>query len=159
LPAGGEVTWSRASVCTVGRLPLQRLFSSFPDGRPGLGLLLLRLAVGSVAIVLGISCLSSPAHRALSVWLVGAVLAASGVALLVGVVTVIASALLSLCVLSIALAWIPAPPLGSLGAPVIGVLLAVVALGIALIGPGAFSVDGYLFGRREIVIPPRSPES
>jgi uncharacterized membrane protein YphA (DoxX/SURF4 family) len=77
----------------------------------------------------------------------------------VGLVTVIASVLLGLCVLSIALSWIPAPPLGSLGAPMIGILVAIVALGIALIGPGAFSVDGYLFGRREIVIPPRSPES
>lgn len=149
----------RACLRAVGRLPLQRLFSSFPDGRPGLGLLLLRLAVGAVAIVLGITCITSAAHRVPSVWLVGAILTASGVALIVGLATVIASVLLGLCVLSISLAWIPAPPLGSLGAPVIGILLAVVALGIALIGPGAFSVDGYLFGRREIVIPPRPPDS
>lgn len=149
----------RASIRTVGRLPLQRLFSSFPDGRPGLGLLLLRLAVGAVAIVLGVSCITSAAHRVLSVWLVGAILTASGAALIVGLVTVIASVLLGLSILGIALAWIPTPPLGSLGAPMIGVLVAIVALGIALIGPGAFSLDGYLFGRREIVIPPRPPDS
>lgn len=154
-----QVPWVRASIRTVGRLPLQRLFSSFPDGRPGLGLLLLRLAVGAVAIVLGVSCITSAAHRVLSIWLVGAVLTASGAALIVGLVTVLASVLLGLCVLSIALAWVPAPPLGALGAPMIGVLVAIVALGIALIGPGAFSLDGYLFGRREIIIPPRPPDS
>jgi len=30
----------------------------------------------------------------------------------------------------------------------------VTAVAIALLGPGAFSLDGRLFGRREIVIPP-----
>jgi guanyl-specific ribonuclease Sa len=34
-----------------------------------------------------------------------------------------------------------------------------IAASIAMLGPGAYSVDGYLFGRREIVIPPRGPES
>jgi hypothetical protein len=27
-----------------------------------------------------------------------------------------------------------------------------------LLGPGAFSLDGYIFGRREIVIPPRNAD-
>jgi len=30
-------------------------------------------------------------------------------------------------------------------------------LAIALLGPGAFSIDSYRFGRREIVIPGDSP--
>jgi uncharacterized membrane protein YphA (DoxX/SURF4 family) len=144
---------------TGGRLPLNRLFSSFPDGRPGLGLLLLRLAIGAVAIVLGISCITSANHRAASVWFVGAILAASGTALIVGFITVVASILLGLCVVGIAFSWIPAPPLGALGAPLLGLLIGIVALGLALMGPGAFSVDGYLFGRREIVIPPRPPDA
>jgi hypothetical protein len=35
------------------------------------------------------------------------------------------------------------------------------AVAVALMGPGAFSLDARLFGRREIVIPPlhRGPES
>jgi uncharacterized membrane protein YphA (DoxX/SURF4 family) len=105
-----------------------------------------------------VSCIANAAHRELSVWVVASILVASGAALIIGFVTIIASILLGLCVLAIALSWIPSPPLGSLGTPVIAVLVAVVAIGIALIGPGAFSVDGYLFGRREIVIPPRTPE-
>jgi len=37
----------------------------------------------------------------------------------------------------------------------------VTTIALALLGPGAFSLDGRLFGRREIVIPPssRQPES
>jgi hypothetical protein len=34
--------------------------------------------------------------------------------------------------------------------------LVVMAAAIALLGPGAFSLDAYLFGRHEIVIPPAS---
>jgi hypothetical protein len=32
----------------------------------------------------------------------------------------------------------------------------ITAAALALLGPGAFSLDGRLFGRREIVIPPSS---
>jgi uncharacterized membrane protein YphA (DoxX/SURF4 family) len=40
----------------------------------------------------------------------------------------------------------------------LALLMVITAMGIALLGPGAFSVDGQLFGRREIVIPPRPPK-
>jgi uncharacterized membrane protein YphA (DoxX/SURF4 family) len=36
--------------------------------------------------------------------------------------------------------------------------LAVVAVVIALLGPGAFSIDARLFGRREILIPRQGPQ-
>jgi hypothetical protein len=40
------------------------------------------------------------------------------------------------------------------------VLLAVVAVAVMLLGPGAFSLDARLFGLREIIIPPaRTRES
>ena len=45
-----------------------------------------------------------------------------------------------------------------IGARLIALIIVIVAIGIALLGPGAYSVDSYLFGRREIVIPPRLPE-
>jgi len=36
-------------------------------------------------------------------------------------------------------------------------LLAVMGLTVALLGPGAYSVDARLFGRREILVPRRAP--
>jgi uncharacterized membrane protein YphA (DoxX/SURF4 family) len=36
------------------------------------------------------------------------------------------------------------------------ILATTIAVSIALLGPGAFSVDARLFGRREIIIPPSS---
>ena len=43
---------------TARRFILQRLFSSFPSGAPGLGLLLLRLAVGTSLLVQGARAVS-----------------------------------------------------------------------------------------------------
>lgn len=38
--------------------------------------------------------------------------------------------------------------------------LVVLAIAVALLGPGAFSIDARMFGRREIFLPnPRSPKS
>jgi uncharacterized membrane protein YphA (DoxX/SURF4 family) len=137
---------------------LQRLFSTFPGGRPGVGLLLLRAALGAVAVALGASELSGPIGRTALVWSVACALLVGGLGLIVGFLTPFASALVGLSVLGIALAWLPAPELASLGVTLTVVLMVVTAIGVALLGPGAFSVDGQLFGRREIVIPPRQPE-
>lgn len=144
--------------CVSGRLPLQRLFSTFPSGRPGIGLLLLRTALGGLAVTLGVLELAGAIEHTVLVWTVASVLVVSGAGLVVGFMTPLASVLVGLCVLGMTLSWIPAPPLASIGVTLVALLMVIIAIGIALLGPGAFSVDGQLFGRREIVIPPRAPE-
>lgn len=141
-----------------GRSPLQRLFSTFPSGRPGIGLLLLRLVLGGLAATLGVLELAGAVEHSILVSVVAAILVVSGAGLIVGFMTPLASALVGLCILGMALSWIPTPPLASMGVTLVALLMVVTAIGLALLGPGAFSVDGQLFGRREIVIPPRSPE-
>jgi uncharacterized membrane protein YphA (DoxX/SURF4 family) len=42
------------------------------------------------------------------------------------------------------------------GKAIASIYLAVISLAIVLLGPGAFSLDARLFGRREIVIPEAS---
>jgi uncharacterized membrane protein YphA (DoxX/SURF4 family) len=135
-------------------MPLQRLFSTFPSGKPGIGLLLLRVALGGIALLLGTLELTVSTGRSPVVWMAASILLASGVGLIIGFMTPVASSLVGLCVLGILFTWIPAPPLTSM----VAILTVITALAIALLGPGAFSVDGHLFGRREIVIPPRSDE-
>ena len=113
----------------------------FPTGLPGLALLLLR---ASVVVAL---FLESYGHRQeLSGWLLGGA-AALFIALSLGYMTPI-GALLTL--LYHGLVWL------NLGRGNTGeaILVCFDALALALLGPGAYSVDGYLFGRRLLLLPP-----
>jgi uncharacterized membrane protein YphA (DoxX/SURF4 family) len=150
-----------AFLSAQGRYALQRLYSTFPDGRPGIGLLLLRAAVGLTATAEGIFYLSGPSNPSSSKWLLGLILIASGVALTVGLLTPFVGLLVGLCCLGMALSLFPAPSWGMHDARMVAFGMMVTAAALALLGPGAFSLDGRLFGRREIVIPPasRPPES
>ena len=81
-----------------------------------------------------------------------AVLIVGGALLLVGLLTPVASALVGLTGLAMAISWIPAPLGNLLDGKLGAVEVVVMAVAVGLLGPGAFSLDGYLFGRREIVI-------
>jgi uncharacterized membrane protein YphA (DoxX/SURF4 family) len=137
---------------------VQRLFSTFPNGMPGFGLLLLRAGAAAVLIVHGAGCLTDPSGATWGTWAVGAMAVLDGALLLIGLVTPVAGTLGALGSAAILLSWLPSPVPSPLGAGVAGVLTVVVAAAIALLGPGALSVDAALFGRREITIPElRSP--
>jgi uncharacterized membrane protein YphA (DoxX/SURF4 family) len=144
-----------------GRYALQRLYSTFPGGRPGIGLLLLRAMVGLTATAEGIFYLSGPSGLTWADWSLGLALIASGAALAAGFLTPYASLFVGLCFLGIVLSWFPGPSGGMRDARQVAFGMIITAAALALLGPGAFSLDGRLFGRREIVIPPssRSPES
>jgi hypothetical protein len=124
-------------------------------------LLLLRAALGLMATADGVFYLSSPSNPSSSKWLLGLALIASGVALTAGFLTPLAGLLVGLCFLGIAISWLPAPFWGMHDAKLVALWMIITAVAISLLGPGAFSLDGRLFGRREIVIPPssRPPES
>ena len=113
---------------------VQRFFSSFPSGRPGIGLLLLRLAA-SVYLVQQSRLFFDESWQMFSI---GLIAIASAALLAAGLLTPIAAALGALAVL---LADGPAHA-----------YLLVVSLAVFLLGPGTYSVDARLFGRREIVI-------
>jgi hypothetical protein len=117
---------------------VQRLFSMFPTGWPGLGLMLLRTAVSAPLFLDGLSYWNTWA-----LWLVIGLLALS-MMLLLGALTPVASlfAVAAECV-------IRATP----GSPLLIVLI-LNTFALMLLGPGAYSLDGYCFGRRVVVLPP-----
>jgi uncharacterized membrane protein YphA (DoxX/SURF4 family) len=120
---------------------MQRLFSMFPPGWPGLALLLLRVSVATALLLQGYG------HRLwLSGWMLGVVVPLCA-CLCVGFLTPIGAIL---AVLFHVLAW-SSPSIGSAGTTAIALLD---ALALAMLGPGAYSIDAYRFGRRVVVLPP-----
>jgi len=132
---------------------MARLFSTFPGGWPGLGLLLLRATVGIAAGVEGGACFLNSENGIFGAWLVGGLAVAAGTLLLIGFLTTLASLMAgSAC---IALVWFPPPSVNPLEAK-LAAFMVIMSGVIVLVGPGAFSLDSHLFGRREITIPPVS---
>jgi multisubunit Na+/H+ antiporter MnhB subunit len=132
------------------------LFSAYPDGRPGVALLALRTTLGMTLVLqamyyLGVPSGSPDLPR-------GLMALACGAMLTIGLFTpgaAVLSAGGAAC-----LRWFPAHP----GLPNLfdtrlsTVLGAAILVAVFLLGPGAFSVDARMFGRREIIIPPARPQ-
>jgi putative oxidoreductase len=118
---------------------LQRLFSTFADSWPGVGLLIQRLVIGIALIKNGIVQLETPSASLMIPEIAGAFL---GLFLFMGLWTPVAGALIAAVELWIVLA----------GGGDIWMTLILAALGgtLAMIGPGAWSIDARLFGRKHI---------
>ena len=134
---------------------MQRSFSTFPGGRPGIGLLLLRASLGSTAIVQAALCFFGQGLDSWGAKIVGALSVAIGASLLLGIFTPIGSGLIALGSVGIALSWLPSTCPGAFHINLSTFYIVVMAAAIIFLGPGAFSLDSRLFGRREIQIPPR----
>ena len=133
------------------------MFSTFPDGWPGAGLMLLRAAVGAVLITQGVTYFSDRHEPGLLPAVAVSAVIALGVLLLIGLLTRVVALLAALVGVSSVFAWFPGSSVNSFDAHMTAALSAVIALSLICLGPGALSLDARLFGRREIIIPPTSP--
>jgi uncharacterized membrane protein YphA (DoxX/SURF4 family) len=123
--------------------------------------LLLRAAVGVTAAVQGGLYLAHTGNQTFGTWALGFLAVATGASLLFGFLTPFAGILAGLGSLSFALSWLPVPTPYLFDSNLSIFFVAIMATVLSLLGPGAFSLDARLFGRREIIIPhtPRSSGS
>ncbi len=135
------------------------MFPTFPGGWPGVGLLLLRLAVVVTVLAQRVAYAVDWRHLGLVTAAVGVLAIASGVSLLIGYLTPFSAVLVALTSLGAAISWFPAPNPNLFDTKLATALATVIAVAIVCLGPGAFSLDARLFGRREITIPTSSPSS
>jgi uncharacterized membrane protein YphA (DoxX/SURF4 family) len=133
-------------------MALQRTFSGFPTGYPGLALLLLRLVVGGAASSQAWLLITADRGAANTGVVVALLAFVTGLALIIGFMTPIASALLAAGDL---LLTVESRVLGHLLLFESGMArLEFIVMSAALIflGPGALSLDARLYGRREIEV-------
>jgi hypothetical protein len=121
----------------------------FPQGGPGIGLLLLRTAAaGMFALNLYRFNFSSNALY----WLMVSLIFLISLGLMLGFLTPIFAIIASVgAVLNLALA----------GAPIdeVYILRTLTSAALVFLGPGAYSVDARLFGLRVTVVPPRKDKT
>jgi putative oxidoreductase len=114
----------------------------FPNGLPGAGLLLLRLVCGVLTIIGGVRAIVPGAH--LQTFVLSAVAFIASLLILVGLWTPIAG----ICIAAVeALA-----PFSRMSSAENAVLLATLGVALAVLGPGAHSIDAKLYGRKRIEI-------
>ena len=122
---------------------MQRLFSTFADGWPGAGILLLRMLAGSALICRGIAATS--VHASAGLFALHILGAAGGILILGGLWTPVAGVLSGIVEVWIAFTQPTSQPFA--------LALATLGISLAMIGPGAWSIDARLYGRKQLLPP------
>jgi putative oxidoreductase len=125
---------------------LQRLFSTFAEGWPGAGLLLQRTLTSAIVFFYGMSHLLEPASLATRLPFLIASVAA--VFLFLGLWTPVAGTVISVVGTWLFFAVCRAHSLTA-------VIVAVLGVSVAMIGPGIWSIDARLYGRKHLQGPRR----
>ena len=128
---------------------LRRLYSTFAGGWPGIGLLLMRLVIGSVLLVRASGQL--PGVSLLQATFTFASFVGPGLLLVAGLWTPLAG--MAVAVIEILRIFT------SDGDPFAGLLTATIAAALAMLGPGRWSLDARLFGWKRIEATPRTSRS
>jgi uncharacterized membrane protein YphA (DoxX/SURF4 family) len=129
---------------------LRQLYSTFPGSLPGAGLLLLRITIGAGLLLQAFSWLieSQPSNNGM--WAPDLLALVIGISFILGFLTPLVGSLSALA--GIAIRWLH-PEWSASMTGLLSVSRLVMVVAITLLGPGAFSLDAYFFGRRKIIVP------
>ena len=114
---------------------------------------MLRAMVGLIIIAQGLPYLIESSHPRAVTLVAGTLAVTSGICLIFGFLTPVAVVLVVLGSLGFALSTLTVSDLALFEGELVVVNVIVISIAIALLGPGAFSLDARMFGRREISIP------
>ena len=112
--------------------------------------MLLRALVGCSLIAQGLGYVQM---QSLVAWALAATTFAAGAFLLAGLMTPFVAVFVAVGGVGIALSLVPLPGQALFDSSLALTNLIVLSITIALLGPGAYSLDARMFGRREITIP------
>lgn len=132
------------------RRDLRRLYSTFPNGFPGVGLLLLRVGIGPILVVQSYRALLGTQSPSYGLWVLALLTSVIGISFILGFLTPLAGLFAVFVGSTLQLwhpTWNPYPPGLWSSSPLI------MAVAITLLGPGAFSLDARFFGRRKVIVP------
>jgi putative oxidoreductase len=121
---------------------MQRLFSTFAEGWPGAGLLLQRVLTSSILLYFGAM---HPGNAGLKTSGPHMIAAVAGIFLLFGLGTPLAG-----ITIAIVEVWVS---LASSGNSLVPIVMAGLGVTIAMIGPGTWSIDARLYGRKHLEDP------
>jgi len=129
---------------------LQRLYSGFARGAPGIGLVILRLGAGISLVYFAIEALAGAGSGEPGIVVLDMVGGVAGILLIVGLWVPVAGV-----VVAIAQLWILlSQPFSKHAYPFAHILLPVLGVALVLLGPGAWSIDARLFGRKRLIREP-----
>jgi uncharacterized membrane protein YphA (DoxX/SURF4 family) len=137
-------------------MALDRPFFLFPGRGAGLALLTLRVMSGVAAIAVGAAYADGWSIAWIS-RVVGVILVLDGLLLALGLFTRLAGIIAPALASAVAFHWLLPPSPWLIEIRAVAIPFAVICLSLVALGPGAYSIDARLFGRKQLRIPPRTP--
>jgi uncharacterized membrane protein YphA (DoxX/SURF4 family) len=137
---------------------LRHVFSAFPGGVSGVSLLVLRGVLGMAILAEGTCYIRDP-NASVAAWCLGLSALAAGGLLVLGLFTPFVGIVAGLGAGCVALSLLPVCTPNVFDSKAAFIFALTMIFTVIGAGPGRYSVDARMFGRREIIIPPRHFQS